>query len=214
MGIDLGTVTFEASFQNTIVGRTSLISLVLQHNTNLFHSVALAGGGLSLAPESVTNLHLAGRIVPQSGPDLDTIGTLFSNFLAGENQTLSVAGLSVQPPGSSSPVSWLSTAFKTLTLMVNLPGEKFTVTSTRYLSFHDRYTNSKCGSQIIQSIAISDLEVEITSQDEAFAPDTSSTFTLAQYKNPFGFSLQVIESGENITLSSGGTAVAEVCFRC
>lgn len=61
------------------------------------------------------------------GPDLDNIGILFSNFLAGANQTLVTKGDSVQPPGSSQPVTWLSTAFKTLSLNVLLPGEKLPV---------------------------------------------------------------------------------------
>ena len=87
----------------------------------------LTGDNLVLPPEGTVTEHLSGRIVPQSGSDLDTIGTLFSNFLAGENQTLSVVGDSVQPTGASGEVTWLSTAFKTLTLSVILPGEKFTV---------------------------------------------------------------------------------------
>lgn len=89
--------------------------------------IALSGTGLVLSPESTTKEHLSGRIIPQSGSNLDTIGKLFSGFLAGDNQTLSVVGDSVQPSGSNGAVSWLSTAFKTLTLSVILPGQKFTV---------------------------------------------------------------------------------------
>ncbi len=91
------------------------------------HFVALSGSGLFLSADATTKLHLSGRIVPQSGSDLDVIGVLFSNYLAGENQTLDVVGQSVQPSGSSGPVSWLTTAFQTLTLNVTLPGERFTV---------------------------------------------------------------------------------------
>ncbi|KAI5120964.1 hypothetical protein M0805_006636 [Coniferiporia weirii] len=170
LGIDLGTVTFNAFFDNVLVG-------------------PLSGSGLVLAPESVTPEHLSGRIIPQSGSDLDTIGKLFSVFLAGGNQTLSVVGESVQPSNSSGSVPWLSTAFKTLTLSVTLPGEKFT---------------------IIESITISDLEVEMTDQDEAFAPLASSNHTLATYKNPFGFSLAVVQSSQNLTIASGGTSIAEL----
>jgi len=65
--------------------------------------------------------------VPQDGNDINVIGDLFSHFLAGDNQTLSVAGESVQPAGSNGPVSWLSTAFQTLTLEVILPGHKYDV---------------------------------------------------------------------------------------
>ena len=50
----------------------------------------------------------------------------------------------------------------------------------------------------------------MTSQDEAFAPRASSKNTLATYKNPFGFSLQVIESGENITIAFNGVDAAQV----
>jgi hypothetical protein len=78
-----------------------------------------------LLPQSTVKEHLFGRIVPQSGSDLDTIGSLFSHFLAGDNQTLTVVGDSVNP--GSGNVGWLSTAFKTLNLSVTLPGQKFTV---------------------------------------------------------------------------------------
>lgn len=47
-------------------------------------------------------------------------------------------------------------------------------------------------------------------QNQAFQPLASSNFTLAKYKNPFGFSLQVIEAGEDITLNSGGVDAADV----
>ncbi|KAI0773181.1 hypothetical protein BD413DRAFT_603560 [Trametes elegans] len=170
LGIDLGTVNFEATFQSTTIG-------------------PLAGNDLFLAPSTETKLHLSGRMVPQSGDDLNTMGRLFSEFLAGKNQSLAVKGESVQPTGSSSPVQWLSTAFKTLTLDVTLPGEVF---------------------QIIESIDMSDLELVMTEPSEAFVPKASSKHVLAQYKNPFGFSLQVIEGAEDITLASGGTDVAEL----
>ena len=99
--------------------------------------IALSGTGLVLSPESTTKEHLSGRIIPQSGSNLDTIGKLFSGFLAGDNQTLSVVGDSVQPSGSNGAVSWLSTAFKTLTLSVILPGQKssFYKVSCRHMSW-------------------------------------------------------------------------------
>ena len=90
-------------------------------------STALSGKNFFLAPETTTNLHLSGRITPKSGDDLDVMGELFTNYLHAENQTLTVQGESVQPSGSNGPVGWLSTAFKTLTLKVTLPGERFDV---------------------------------------------------------------------------------------
>ncbi|KAH9934026.1 uncharacterized protein BXZ73DRAFT_100865 [Epithele typhae] len=170
IGIDLGTVTFEAGFKGTTVG-------------------PLSGSNLFLAAGATVNLHLSGRITPKSGNDLDAMGDLFTNFLHAENQTLQVQGESVQPSGSSGPVSWLSTAFKTLTLDVTLPGQKF---------------------DIIQSIEMSDLELVMTEQSEAFAPKASSQNVLAEYKNPFGFSLQVVKSAEDITLASQGVDIAKL----
>jgi len=49
-------------------------------------------------------------------------------------------------------------------------------------------------------------------QEQAFAPLSGSKNTVAQYKNPFGFSLQVIQSTVNLDLSYGGTAAAQVTF--
>ena len=64
--------------------------------------------------------HLTGRIIPQSGSDLDAIGQLFTEYLQGDDITLVAKGNSVMPTGSNTPVSWLSTAFKTLSLSVIL----------------------------------------------------------------------------------------------
>jgi hypothetical protein len=73
--------------------------------------------------------HLSGQMIPQTGSGLSTIGKLFSEYLAADNITLNVQGDTVQPPGANGPVTWLSTAFKTLTLDVILPGKKFDVGS-------------------------------------------------------------------------------------
>lgn len=65
--------------------------------------------------------------------------------------------------------------------------------------------------QVIQSIDISDFELVMTEQSEAFSPATSSKHVLVQFKNPFGFSLQVVQSSVNMTLSTQGIDAAEVC---
>ncbi|KAJ3518119.1 hypothetical protein NLJ89_g70 [Agrocybe chaxingu] len=150
IGIDLGSVTFQSFFKGTLVG-------------------PLAAEGLVLRPGSVVDTHLSGRIVPQSGGDLDVMGELFSGYLNGQNLTLQTKGDSVQ--GANGPVEWLSTAFKTLTIDVILPGEKL---------------------QVIEEINLNDLSLTLRSQDQAFAPPTSSKNTVAKYRNPFGFSLQVL----------------------
>ncbi|KAL4074292.1 hypothetical protein J3A83DRAFT_4234939 [Scleroderma citrinum] len=170
LGIDLGTVGFQAYFESTLIGPLSTSDLVL-------------------APESQVTTHLTGRMVPQSGNGLAVVGRLFSEYLAADNITLSVVGNTVQPSGTSAPVMWLSNAFKTLTLNVTLPGKKF---------------------DIIQTITLSDLSVTIENQDEAFTPLSGSNNTVAEYKNPFGFSLQVIQSAVDMTLATGGVPAGEL----
>ncbi|KAF5351977.1 hypothetical protein D9756_007389 [Leucocoprinus leucothites] len=170
LGIELGHVTFEAFFQDTLVG-------------------PLAADDLTLKPQAVVNTHLTGRIVPQSGKDLEVIGQLFSEFLMGHNSTLMTRGDSVQPPGADGPVNWLSTAFKTLSLSVVLPGQQF---------------------DVIKAIQLNDLEVTIKEQDQTFAPPASSKNTVAQYANPFGFSLQAVEAAQKLILNVQGTDVAEL----
>lgn len=54
----------------------------------------------------------------------------------------------------------------------------------------------------------------MTEQSEAFAPLASSQHTLATYKNPFGFSLQVVQAAEDIILEKDGQNAAEVYFFC
>ncbi|KAH7875192.1 uncharacterized protein C8R40DRAFT_1170817 [Lentinula edodes] len=170
LGLDLGTVTFDSFYDNVLVG-------------------PLVGEDLVLSADATTTTHLSGRIIPQSGSDLNTIGQLFSDYLAGDNLTLVAKGVSVQPPGSSSTVSWLSTAFATLALDVILPGEKL---------------------DVIQSITVTDLAVTLNDDSEAYDPSTGSNFTSASYKNPFGFSLQVVQSATDIILSSNGVNIAEL----
>lgn len=149
LGIDLGTVNFEASFQGTTIGRE--FDSRVARGQSLSLRVALSGSNLFLAPMADTTLHLSGRMVPQSGDDLNTMGQLFSDFLAGKNQSLSVQGESVQPTGSDGPVQWLSTAFKTVTLNVTLPGETFEVSLLEYnqataltLTINRSFNRSRC----------------------------------------------------------------------
>ncbi|KAF8586733.1 hypothetical protein K439DRAFT_1631457 [Ramaria rubella] len=170
LGIQLGTVSFSSFFNNVLVG-------------------PLTGTNLFLTAGVTTTEHLNGRIIPQSGSNLGTIGMLFSDFLAGKNQTLTVQGDTIDPSGQGQTVSWLSTAFKTLALEVTLPGQQF---------------------QIIDSITIEDLELQLTEQSEDFKPLTSSKTTLATFQNPFGFSLQVVQASEDITISFNGADAASL----
>ncbi|KAF7983257.1 hypothetical protein HWV62_22882 [Athelia sp. TMB] len=174
LGIDLGTVGFIAYYDNVEVG-------------------PLSGSNLFLAADTNTTTALSGRIIPQTGSDADVIGQLFSEYLQADTITLIAKGDSVVPSGSSVPISWLSAAFKTLSLSVSLAGQKF---------------------QIIESIAINDFNVEITSQNQAYEPTVGSNSTMAEYRNPFGFSLQVIQSAVDMVvgLANNGTSIGSLAL--
>ena len=129
--------------------------------------------------------------MPQSDSDLEAIGQLFSQFLMGHNSTLTTKGDSVQPPGADGPITWLSTAFQTLTLDIILPGQQF---------------------DVIKAIQLDDLAITMREQDQTFAPPASSSNTIGQYANPFGFSLQAVEAAQRLVLSAQGTDVAEVGY--
>ncbi|KAG8213768.1 hypothetical protein J3R82DRAFT_10478 [Butyriboletus roseoflavus] len=187
LGIDLGTVTFQAYFDNILVGHELLYFPDFIRHLRRDCSLALIATGLMLPLDGQVKSHLADHMIPQSGHDLNVIGQLFLQYLAADNITLSVAGESVQPTRATSPVTWLSNAFQTLTLAVTLPGQKF---------------------NIIQSIALTDLSLIIQTQQEVFAPLSGSNNTVAEYKNPFGFLLQVMQSAVNMTLGAGGISAA------
>lgn len=104
LGIELGNANFISSFQNNEIGPVST-------------------SGLFLAAQATTVATLTGLFVPQSGDGIRSTGVLFSEFLQGVTQTIQATGDSVITPAQPSrPVNWLSTAFKTLTINVILPG--------------------------------------------------------------------------------------------
>jgi hypothetical protein len=117
-----------------------------------------AAFNLFLARLTTTRAALVGSIQQQnSDADRATIGELFSLFLQGINTTLAVTGDSVITPAQPDrPVNWLSTAFRTLTLQVTLPGMVY---------------------KIIQSIKINDFELVLQDQSQNYAIDTSNQLT-------------------------------------
>lgn len=144
LGVELGQATFTASFEGQTVG-------------------PVVANGLTLAPLSTTNTELTGTIVERSSSaGLQSLGHLFSGFLAGLNQTLAVTGQQVITPAQpNKPVNWLSAAFKKLTINVILPGHTY---------------------EIISSIKLQDLTVTITEQSEAYSVPSQNNETDVVYK--------------------------------
>lgn len=79
---------------------------------------------LTLQAMSVTDAALTGVIIRDDTPArLAALGLLFGAFLRGEIIPLQVRGNNVVSPAQPGrPVNWLSDAFKTLILDVDLPG--------------------------------------------------------------------------------------------
>lgn len=76
-----------------------------------------------MPPKSTTELPLVGTIIYRDdAAGVQSLGEVFSMFLLGEMVPLTVTGDSVITPAQSTPVTWLSEAFKTLVLNVTLTG--------------------------------------------------------------------------------------------
>lgn len=124
--------------------------------------------GLTLLPLATTDAHLTGTIIKRtSAASTASLGVLFSQFLAGANQTLDVTGDSVTTPAQpGSPVNWLSAAFKKLTLHVILPGHVYDIiSSVKTLHAFPAFHIDLCSLQV----KLQDLTITITEQSEAYA---------------------------------------------
>ncbi|CAO1639236.1 unnamed protein product [Sympodiomycopsis kandeliae] len=180
LGVELGTANFEIFFMGTDVGPISA--------TNLFLAPKPQNGQPGVAN---TLAHTTGQIQDQTGDtgDLKNLGILFSQFLAGQNSTLQLRGVSVISPASGGqPVSWLTQAFKRFQTDAILPGMIY---------------------QIIFAITLSDLTAAIFGPDP-YVIDGSNNQTIAIFANPFHFSLQPIQAGPKITLTYEGAPTAQI----
>ncbi|KAL8280236.1 hypothetical protein RQP46_007350 [Phenoliferia psychrophenolica] len=137
---------------------------------------------LTLAPNAVTNTTLTGVVTYRDDePGLAALGTVFSQFLQGKPTTLHVEGVSVTSPAQpDSPVSWLTKAFSQFAVDVVLPGQTY---------------------EVISSVTLEDLTVEINTPEESYAAMVTNNVTNAVYRNPFQFSLQALEAGGAFTIA-------------
>ncbi|KAK0542857.1 hypothetical protein OC846_006614, partial [Tilletia horrida] len=171
LGIELGKANFEVDFKSLDIGTVS-------------------ADDLFLAPKTDNKVSLNGFITRQTGDDLNTLGELFSGFLAGQDQALTIKGISVISPAQATPVKWLTAAFQSLNLNVTLPGKRYNV---------------------ITGIDIADLEVDITGDpSDSYSLPSSSKSTVATFANPFNFSLTPIQASTDITIIYNGVNTASL----
>ncbi|KAG0335580.1 hypothetical protein BG004_008396 [Podila humilis] len=164
VGIEMGTVEFTNIFEGQDIG---------------FVKTA----GLKLMPDAVTPIAMEGTLTKQtSEAGLAALGNLFRTTLNGGSPNLIVKGKSVTP--ASGPVSWLSSAFGSLTMNVSLP--------------------SIGKQEIITGITLKTMTLDFTGPDP-YSIMTSSDNIEANYHIPFAFPLNIAKVAEdmNIQLPKG-----------
>ncbi|KAG0315049.1 hypothetical protein BG000_005320, partial [Podila horticola] len=166
VGIDMGSVEFSNIYNGQELGFVKTI-------------------GLKLLPNALTPIAMEGTLTKQtSEAGLAALGDLFRTTLNGGSPSLIVKGKSVTP--TSGPVSWLSSAFGSLTMNVSLPS---------------------IGKQdIITGITLKTMTLDFTGSDP-YSVMTSSDNIEANYHIPFAFPLNIVQVAEdmNIQLPQGNS---------
>ncbi|CAO3687497.1 unnamed protein product [Rhizopus microsporus] len=122
---------------------------------------------------------LKGVLVPQNDTNaLAKVSTLFSNYVAGVMSPTTATGISCAPDGVH-PVTWLSEGFRTVQLNVALGAEK--------------------PLQIIQAVSMGQIDMKFDPSNP-YAPIATAPNVVANFQIPFGFSLNITEVTQNITL--------------
>lgn len=159
VGIEMGTVQFSNEFQGQDIGYVGT-------------------SGLKLLPSGQTPIAMEGTLTKQtSEAGLKALGDMFRLALNGGTPNLIVKGKSVTP--ASGPVSWLDSAFKTLTMNVTLPS----------LGKQD----------IITGITLKTMSLDFTGSNP-YSVMTSSDNIEATFKIPFSFPLSITKVAEDINI--------------
>ncbi|KAF9918401.1 hypothetical protein BX616_008961 [Lobosporangium transversale] len=153
------------------------IVLDISYNGTQLGQVKATNANLLGRSESVLNL--TGVMIPQTTPEgLATVSSLFSAYIAGQTSLTSAKGVSVLPDGVNE-VSWLSVGLKSMTLKVPL--------------------STPAPLNIIKSISLGPMGMNWTNTD-AYAPLANSPGVVAGFEMPFGFSLNVTQVQNNMTV--------------
>ncbi|KAF8929564.1 hypothetical protein EDD21DRAFT_382808 [Dissophora ornata] len=159
IGMDMGTVVFSNIFEGQDIGTVQTV-------------------GLQLLPAAITPISMEGTLVKQtSDAGLAALGDMFRMALSGGTPNLIVKGQSVTP--ASGPVSWLSSAFTSLSLNVTLP--------------------SIGKQQIITGITLKTMTLDFTGSNP-YSIMTSSDDIEATFHIPFAFPLSITQVSEDINI--------------
>ncbi|KAF9585148.1 hypothetical protein BGW38_003721 [Lunasporangiospora selenospora] len=131
----------------------------------------------------------SGIMEPQATPEgLEKVSTLFSAFIAGIPSETTAKGVAVLPNGIER-VNWLSAGLESMTLNVKL--------------------QSPVPLNIIKSIALGPMGMNWTNADP-YAPMANSPQVTAGFEMPFGFSLNVTQVQNNMTVVYQNKSMATV----
>ncbi|KAJ2957136.1 hypothetical protein NQZ79_g7103 [Umbelopsis isabellina] len=176
--VSLGTTLTNPSTIGVYLGT---INLDIGYQGVYLGPVSASGVNLTSGDNNIT---LNGRLIPQTDANnLNTISQLFSNYVAGVPSNTTATGVSAAPDGVHS-INWLTEGFKTVQLNVALAA------------------NEKL--QLIHGVSLGDLDLAFTNQT-AYSPITNAPNVTASFSIPFGFSLNITEVTQNITLGTNGT---------
>ncbi|KAI8343892.1 hypothetical protein BC941DRAFT_342149 [Chlamydoabsidia padenii] len=128
------------------------------------------------------DINLKGVLIPQTDPAaLEKVGTMFTTYVSGNIAPTSASGVSAAPNGKDS-VSWLTDAFKTVQLNVGL-------------------SNAGGPLKMISAVNMGYLDLAFDANNP-YSPSLSAPAVVADFKSPFGFSLEIFEVTQNITMNT------------
>jgi hypothetical protein len=128
------------------------------------------------------DIALKGVLIPHNDTaSLDKVGQMFTTYVSGNVAPTSASGVSAAPNGKDS-VSWLTDAFKTVQLNVGL-------------------SNADGPLKMISAVSMGYLDLKFDANNP-YAPSMSAPAVVADFKSPFGFSLDIYEVTQNITMNT------------
>lgn len=163
-------LTAQASVQNPSqvgIELTSFGVTAWRNGTNL--GPVAARHAFTLNPRSKTHLPLSGRIMHQSGKDLDVLSHIFTDVVHGKAIPVNIHG----DHAGASDIKWLNEGIKALKVPSQLPAKHFSV---------------------IKSIDISQMSL-MFAKKSTWSPDASSKNTQAKFGLPFGFPIDIRQAG-------------------
>ncbi|KAI8340946.1 hypothetical protein BC941DRAFT_347764 [Chlamydoabsidia padenii] len=131
------------------------------------------------------NIPLKGSIKPlTNAADLAKVGVMFSTYVSGGVSQTSATGVSAAPDGHT-PINWLTEGFKSVQLNVGL-------------------SNAGGPMKIINAVSMGYLDLKFDANNP-YAPIVNAPNVVADYSIPFGFTLNITEVTQKITMNTNST---------